>query len=602
MIWKKDLVVFSLVILLAMLINVFHPYLWGPDEPRDAEIARETYISGNYAIPHFCGVPFVEKTPLYYNLVSLSFSVANTASPGAARLISALFGCIMLAGIFWFCCRWFDTRCGLLAVAILIVMPQFYRTAHWILLDIGIGAFCVIAFCAFSLLAFGKLTDKNKLTGLACYVFYLSSAGAFWTKGIIGIFHIAVVIAAFIILTRRWDLVRQLLRPLPLLTFLLPMLLWVYLLYREGGIYYLHEHFINNTIGRFQHINLTLNGSPIKFTDVGNKSPWYFYLKRLPEMCGPVLVFLPFIIWDGLRRFKLLPRHWTANTSANDGKSTTMAINPFKVFFNDWLNCENIHNNRKDLRLFLLLWAFLPVLLLSIPAIKEVTYIIPSYAAIAILSGIWLQERLETVPSSVGIPDAVWYMLIIVPIALCSEFFAVSTTTFLIFTIVWLTIALLYGIISAISRHYTRVAFIALAIALGVVIICNNPEIMNKTRLSRKCYLGLARDVWLKVGNNNLYVFGRSETLRGSIPFYGNRQVMAFNDFSALAETLDRNPDDFVIMTSGDFVRFVKSRLNADQTTYKTIELPPYRLDENYVLFSKKYSLKKPETISVVPQ
>ncbi len=44
---KKILILFILTIIFSMLINVFHPYLWGPDEPRVAEIARETFVGGN---------------------------------------------------------------------------------------------------------------------------------------------------------------------------------------------------------------------------------------------------------------------------------------------------------------------------------------------------------------------------------------------------------------------------------------------------------------------------------------------------------------------------------------------------------------------------
>ena len=52
-------------IAVAMMVNVSHSYLWGPDEPREAEIARETLVKRNFVTPHLDGLPFLEKPPLY---------------------------------------------------------------------------------------------------------------------------------------------------------------------------------------------------------------------------------------------------------------------------------------------------------------------------------------------------------------------------------------------------------------------------------------------------------------------------------------------------------------------------------------------------------
>ena len=125
-----------------------------------------------------------------------------------------------------------------------------------------------------------------------------------------GVFHIGLIIGVFILIRRRWELLKRMLSPLPMLMFLIPVGVWIYLFYREGGVYFLHEHFINNTIGRFFHIQLKMKGSLIALSDIGNDSPWYFYLERTPVMFAFSMAFLPLIFWDTLRKLKLLPCSW----------------------------------------------------------------------------------------------------------------------------------------------------------------------------------------------------------------------------------------------------------------------------------------------------
>ena len=151
-----------------MLINVFHPYLWGPDEPRVAEIAREAFVSGNYITPHLCKLPFVEKPPLYFDLVALSYAIGGV-TPGTARLVSALLGCLMLGAAFWMGYCWGGIRRGVFATALLIMMPQFYRTTHMIVTDVGVGAFCALALGLFMYYAYW--TEDKKTNGH--YIFFI---------------------------------------------------------------------------------------------------------------------------------------------------------------------------------------------------------------------------------------------------------------------------------------------------------------------------------------------------------------------------------------------------------------------------------------------
>ena len=116
----------TIVILSVMLTDFYHPYLWSSDEPREAEIARETLVDNHWITPHLCGLPFLEKPPLYYNIVALAYRLTGSINPPAARAVSLAFGISMLVVVFLLGYSRAGPRCGWLSVLTLLVMPSFY--------------------------------------------------------------------------------------------------------------------------------------------------------------------------------------------------------------------------------------------------------------------------------------------------------------------------------------------------------------------------------------------------------------------------------------------------------------------------------------------
>jgi 4-amino-4-deoxy-L-arabinose transferase-like glycosyltransferase len=279
-----------------MMSGIRHPYLWAQDEPREAEIARETLVDGHWVTPHLCGLPFLEKPPLYYDLVAAAYAVTGSISPTTARAVSAAFGMIMLAGMFFLCRRWAGLRAAFLAVLVILSMPKFYYYSHLILLDIAVGAFCTVAMTAFAFWLWWPGSSAKKQT-LLC-LFYLASAGAFMTKGVVGIFHVIVIIAVFCIITWQWQTLRKLIFAWPIFIFILPAAVWVYLFYREGGIPYLYEHFVNNTVGRFLRVQFALRNVHFHHTDLGKAGSWHFYITSLPVILGASIALVPLAIWN----------------------------------------------------------------------------------------------------------------------------------------------------------------------------------------------------------------------------------------------------------------------------------------------------------------
>lgn len=582
----KFVLLFVATVIFAMLINVFHPHLWGPDEPRVAEIARETYIGGNYITPHLCGLPFIEKPPLYYNLVALFYALNGDATPGAGRLVSALLGCIMLAACFWTAYRWKGIRSAIFSSLLLITMPQFYRGAHWIITDMGMGAFCTVALCLFSYHEWCREKEKHRKWALT--LFYLTCAGAFLSKGLIGIFHIGIIVGAYILIRRRWSTLKSMLSPLYMLAFLAPVGIWVYLFYREGGLYFLHEHFINNTIGRFFHIQMSLGIRQLACSDIGNSSPWYFYLQRAPVMFGAAVALLPLILWEGLRRNNALPKSWVIYSSEIKSKTNNWKNKVYSFIL--WLLNGNKQlesdDREKNITTFMLLWAFLPVFVLSFSSIKEVTYIIPSYVAIAILGGSWLDSRI-TLNDNFN-RALILFASIVTPVSFASFVIApASANAYIIAVSLWMGACLIPIAIYAFKMHFTSTIMIIGAITLCGIILGNTPEVMNKTGLSRKCHKNLAEYVFSKVGNKDFYVCGGCETVRSSMPFYGKRNVPVINGNQRLKEVLSAGQGCYVIIISQCLKKMLSDKELANIIrSCKSEPVPFDKLSDDYTLIA----------------
>ncbi len=475
------------ILLCALAAGIHDHHLRGRDEPREAEIAREMLLDGHWITPHLCGLPFLEKPPLYYAFAAAGYRLTGSISAPVARSVSALFSLVMLAAVFLLAYHWGGARSAGFSALLLLAMPQFFRYSHTILLDIAVGAFCTVALVAFVFRALWTPCSRGRGW---LYLFYLAGAGAFLSKGLIGVFHILLIVGAFLLLRRRTALLKRLLAPGLLLTFLVPVAVWIYLYYREGGLPYLHEHFVNNTIGRFLQIHFTFPGANFYHTDLGNTPPWHFYLSSLPGIAGVALAILPFALWDEWKAIRALRRSPGARSRRD-----------------------------ADLRVLLILWALLPPLCLSFSSVKETSYILPSYSAIAVLTGRWMDRRLAQ-EGFKGWRGAGW-LAAVLPFAAMS----LVASRMALLPYLLLTIGSLMAVAPVLAfllyrKVFTAVAFLSLAVALDAAIIYNSPNVL----LHRDgCYLAFGRQVWARVGGAPLFLYRPGEAIRGCIPFSRNR-------------------------------------------------------------------------------
>jgi 4-amino-4-deoxy-L-arabinose transferase-like glycosyltransferase len=137
--WRS---LFLLVIVAAALLypSLAFPLL-EPDESRYAEIPREMLARGDWIVPYLQGEPYLDKPPLLYWLVMLSYQVFGVAD-WAARLVPALaiHATVLLAYLFGK--RSFGERAAFWGALLLALAPGFTSMGRLLVLD-GLLAFCV---------------------------------------------------------------------------------------------------------------------------------------------------------------------------------------------------------------------------------------------------------------------------------------------------------------------------------------------------------------------------------------------------------------------------------------------------------------------------
>lgn len=135
----------SLLVVLLVPAAFLYPtlgfHLLEPDEGRYAQIPREMVAGGSWVVPTLQGEPYLDKPPLLYWLVALSYR-AFGVSPGAARLVPA--GCVhvTILAVYLLGRRSVGERAAFWAALLLSVAPGFVSIARLLLLD-GLLTLCV---------------------------------------------------------------------------------------------------------------------------------------------------------------------------------------------------------------------------------------------------------------------------------------------------------------------------------------------------------------------------------------------------------------------------------------------------------------------------
>ena len=223
------------------LLGLGSPALYDPHESLYAEIAREMVVRGDWLTPHLNSTRYLDKPPLFYWLIAISYAVFGV-SEFSARLPIALTG---LGGVLvtWGIGRHlFDGRSGALAGLVLTTSVGYFVFSRQLLPDMVFAYFTTLSFYGF--LRTGEADRARELWSLLAY---LCLALAVMTKGFVGLFPL-VVLATYGLLSGSFHTRRGLRSIWGGLLFILLIVPWHLIIgwQHEGYFwhYFANEHFL----------------------------------------------------------------------------------------------------------------------------------------------------------------------------------------------------------------------------------------------------------------------------------------------------------------------------------------------------------------------
>jgi 4-amino-4-deoxy-L-arabinose transferase-like glycosyltransferase len=317
--------------------NLEYRKLVNPDEGRYAEIPREMVASGDWTTPRLNDLKYFEKPALQYWTTAVAYTVFGERQ-WTARLWSALTGFLGVVLVYFSGRGLFGEETGWNSALVLASSLLYVLIGHVNTLDMGVSFLLSAAVCAFCL-AQSEPNDASKRRRwmLAAWA---ALALAVLSKGLIGLALPGAALVLYILIERDWRLPGRLnLVPGLALFFLLtvPWFVAVSLANPEfARFFFIHEHFerfLTKVHGRYQ----------------------------------PIYYFIPVLLAG------MLP--WTVTLI--DALARAWKREPERSF---------------QVRRFLLLWAAVVFVFFSVSSSKLVSYILPMFPALALLTGARLTQ------------------------------------------------------------------------------------------------------------------------------------------------------------------------------------------------------------------
>lgn len=308
-----------------------------PDETRYAEIPREMLTSGDWVTPRLNGLRYFEKPPLGYWVNAISISIWGETR-FAVRLSSALAAGLTALLVFLLALKTLNNRrTALLAAFIHLTFLEVYIIGTFNVLDNLLTLFLTAGIIAFYL---AVIEQKGKMRWVYWNLAGASLGLAFLTKGFLALAVPVIVLIPWLFWQGyfRSILVRGFYVILIATTVALP---WGILIHLQENDFW-HYFFWVEHINRFAGENAQ------------HKEPFYYFLVILPLLGFPWISLL-FAARKGL------------NSSANN----------------------------KGLKRFLWFWLLSPFLFFSICSGKLLTYVLPCFPPLAILTAAGLTRYLQ---------------------------------------------------------------------------------------------------------------------------------------------------------------------------------------------------------------
>lgn len=255
--------------------------LFDVDEAIFSEAAREMAETGDLITPTYNYAPRYDKPILIYWFMAGAFKLFGTTE-FAARFTSGVFASLLSFMTFLFVRDVKGLIPALLATVALLLNLEFFVYSHSAVTDMTLAFFIAASLYAFYL---GAHHEKPRWF----LWFWVASAFAVLTKGVIGLLFPVVISGAFILLSKRTGLIRQLLKPSYIGLFLLIAAPWFIAQSFVNGWEFFDAFIIKHHIKRYSDVISSHSG------------PFYFYVIVLLAGFFPWVALLVPGIWRGLK-------------------------------------------------------------------------------------------------------------------------------------------------------------------------------------------------------------------------------------------------------------------------------------------------------------
>jgi len=482
---------------IVILIGQVGRELLPPDDLREAEIAREMYEGGDYIVPRFAGLPFVEKPSAFPAVLAMAYGIVGKPSAAAAHLTAAIFALASIGAVFFLGWRILGVEGGSLAAAILAFSRRFCLTAHKVLLDNALTA--AIAFTVlFTWIALEATDARKKNFGYAAAGFSLGVSFLF--KGFVGPAIFGSGFILYLVMSRRFDEFRQIFRPLPIIAFVVPALSWVVPFLLQAPSTLIREFFIIQHLGRFA------------FRNISHKEPVYFYLLHIWPEFGSGSILLPSAIWMAWKTRK------------------------------EWENRSGI---------FFLCLCVGPLALLSASISKIEVYFLPVHPALAMLVAWTIVKgwslRIRGVEAFTQVIAAIAILLAAGMVGMTGILGGAGIPVIIATTVFILSAA---GCLLSIRRnelHWIS-ACIAALIALAISLWFSGP-IAEAEIASRSIHRPMM-EAFSRVGNRDIVLYLPGDGIRGAASFYRNRTAQEIRSPTTLVARLIENQNKTVALVA----------------------------------------------------
>lgn len=484
--------------------------LWSADEPRVAEIGREMAETGNWVVPMLNQRPFLEHPPLYYACLAITFKAIGAATDGAARIPSAVFAFGGVLVLFLLGNYLFGPRIGFISGLVLASSTEYFRVAHWVMVDSALTLFVISAMTFFIVGYQSEARFKKIIFYALCYI---ACSLGFLVKGFIAIGIPGVAVLAFLAFDRNLKEILRMHLWLGALIFAAITAPWFIQLNSQGGSEFSKAFLLHNHVQRFLSVKDSVH--------VGHRHPFYYYLTEFPAG------FLPWSILLVPALVGVFSRH------------------------------ERTEGRRK--LLFTKSWFFSGLIILSLAATKRTVYLLPIFAPVSIMVALYIDRTLNKANFTKVEKPFIWLFGIIALLVALAAVPGLSYSARLFHLVIapWdMMLTVLASFVSVclagaglvfLRRHDTKRFWSCTGLSLFVfalfVLVAVLPLIDRY-----KSFVPLCKEISAVVPREKtLYGYQADETLRGAVPFYTKRYMNEIENVSQVNDIIAKEKPVYIV-------------------------------------------------------